>query len=213
MSQENETKQQPAPEAPETAKTAAQETPQDTSAEAPSSAEAEKPVNESVALLAAELSRVKDDLLRALAEVENTRRRGERAAQDARTYAIDKFARDILPVADTLGRALAVAPARDALDDATRTMITGVEMTERALIDAFARHGLKQVGAKGDVFDPNLHQAVAQIPSDAPAGAIAEVMQPGYVLGDRTLRAAMVAVSAGPAAKPPGEAEHVDIKV
>ncbi|MES1198970.1 MAG: nucleotide exchange factor GrpE [Pseudomonadota bacterium] len=153
----------------------------------------------------AELAKTRDELLRALAEIENTRRRADRQAQDARAYAIDKFARDLLPIADTLGRALeTLSPeAREGADQATRTMIAGVEMTEKALVDAFARHGLKRVGAKGEAFDPNLHQAVAQAPSDVPAGKVAEVMQPGYVLGDRTLRAAMVLVSAGQASAPP----------
>lgn len=161
-----------------------------------------------VAALEAELAKARDELLRALAEVENTRRRAERQAADARAYAIDRFAGDLLPVADTLARAIAAAP-RDTADDAVNNLVQGVELTERALLDAFARHGLRRVGAKGDAFDPNLHQAVAQAPSDQPAGVIAEVMQPGYVLNDRTLRAAMVVVSAGQAGQP----AQVDIKV
>lgn len=164
-----------------------------------------------IAALEAELATARDGLLRALAEVENTRRRAERQAAEARLYAIDRFAADLLPVADTLNRALAAAP-RDGADEALRNLITGLELTERAMLDAFARHGLRRVGAKGDAFDPNLHQAVAQAPSDAPAGVILEVMQPGYVLGDRTLRAAMVLVSAGQAAGGPA-GPSVDIKV
>lgn len=161
-----------------------------------------------LAAIQAELAKARDDMLRALADAENTRRRAERQAADARVYAIDRFAADLLPVADTLTRALNAAP-RDTTDEAIRNLITGLELTERSLIDAFARHGLKRVGAKGDPFNPNLHQAVAQAPGDQPAGAVQEVMQPGYVLGDRTLRAAMVLVSAGPSAP----AAHVDIKV
>jgi molecular chaperone GrpE len=161
-----------------------------------------------VAALQAELAKARDDMLRALAEAENTRRRAERTAQEARVYAIDRFAGDLLTVADTLGRALQAAP-RDDLDEGFRNLLTGVELTERALIDAFSRHGLKRVGAKGEAFDPNLHQAVAQAPGDAPAGTVLEVMQPGYVLGDRTIRAAMVLVSAGPSNANPS----VDIKV
>ncbi len=160
------------------------------------------------AALEAELAKARDEMLRALAEVENTRRRAERTAQDARTYAIDRFATDLLPVADTLSRALAAAP-RDDVDEGFRNLLTGVELTERALIEAFARHGLKRVGDKGDKFDPNIHQAVAQAPGDAPAGTVLEVLQSGYVLGDRTVRAAMVLVSAGPA----GGAPNVDITV
>jgi molecular chaperone GrpE len=163
-------------------------------------------------MLEAELGKARDELLRALAEVENTRRRAERQANDARAYAIDRFARDLLPVADTLSRALEAAPTgwREAADDGLRTLLAGLEMTERAMVDCFARNGLKRIGAPGEPFDPNLHQAVAQAPSEHPAGAVAQVMQPGYVLGDRTLRAAMVLVSAGPG----GQAQQrVDIKV
>ncbi|MCR6644846.1 MAG: nucleotide exchange factor GrpE [Terricaulis sp.] len=118
-----------------------------------------------------------------------------------------------MPVADTLGRALAAAPAdwRDSADDGLRNLLTGLELTERSLLDAFARHGLKRVGEKGDAFDPKLHQAVAHIPSPHPSGQIAEVMQPGYVLADRTIRAAMVAVSAGPGES--AAAQSVDIQV
>lgn len=161
-----------------------------------------------VETLQAALSKARDDMLRALAEVENTRRRAERQVAEARAYAIDRFAADLLPVADTLTRALSAAP-RDDVDEGFRNLLTGVELTERSLVETFARNGLKRVGAKGDTFDPNIHQAVAQAPSDQPAGVVLEVMQPGYVLGDRTLRAAMVLVSAGSA----GGAPHVDIKV
>lgn len=165
------------------------------------------------AMLEVELGKARDELLRALAEVENTRRRAERQANDARAYAIDRFARDLLPVADTLSRALDAAPAgwRESSDDSLRNLLAGLEMTERAMVDAFARHGLKRIGALGEPFDPNLHQAVAQTPSQHPAGTVLIVMQPGYVLGDRTLRAAMVSVSAGPSE---GQStQHVDITV
>ncbi|MBL8535837.1 MAG: nucleotide exchange factor GrpE [Hyphomonadaceae bacterium] len=161
-----------------------------------------------VAALQTELAKAKDDMLRALAEAENTRRRAERQVSEARTYAIDRFAGDLLPVADTLARALQAAP-RNGADEALNNLLTGLELTERTLIDTFSRHGLKRVGAKGDAFDPNIHQAVAQAPSDQAPGIILEVMQPGYMLGDRTLRAAMVLVSAGGQT----HAATVDIKV
>jgi molecular chaperone GrpE len=163
--------------------------------------------------LEAELAKARDELLRALAEVENTRRRAERQTNETRAYAIDRFARDLLPVADTLTRALEAAPAnwRDSGDDSLRTLLTGLEMTERAMVEAFARHGLKRVGAAGEAFDPNLHQAVTQTPSDQPVGTVLLVMQPGYVLAERTLRAAMVSVSAGQTGGQP--AHRVDIKV
>lgn len=141
---------------------------------------------------------MRDEMLRALADAENTRRRrAERQAVEARVNPlIDRFAGDLLPIADTLGRALEAAP-RDTADELVRNLITGLELTERTLVDVFGKHGLKRVGAKGDQFDPKIHQAVAQAPSDQPSGVVLEVMQPGYVLGDRTLRAAMVLVSAG----------------
>jgi molecular chaperone GrpE len=174
----------------------------------PSSAPERAETAPDVAAFESELAKARDELLRALAEVENTRRRAERQAQEARAYAIDRFAADLLPVADSLSRALGAAP-RDDLDEGFRNLLTGVELTERSLLDAFARHGLKRIGAKGEMFDPNLHQAVAQTPSDQAVGMVLEVMQSGYVLGDRTLRAAMVVVSSGPA----GAVTQVDIKV
>src|SRR5262245_10315159 len=129
----------------------------------------EAPPAPDVAALEAELAKARDEMLRALAEVENTRRRAERQATEARAYAIDRFANDLLPIADTLARALAAAP-RDDVDEGFRNLLTGVELTERAKLEAFGRHGLKRVGARGDMFDPNIHQAVAQAPSDQPAG-------------------------------------------
>lgn len=163
-----------------------------------------------VAALEAELAAAKDQMLRALAEMENVRRRAERSAEDARLFAIDRFGKDLLQVADTLARAIASAP--DGGDERVTIFIDGVKLTERTLIETFARHGLKRIGAKGDKFDPNLHQAVSQVPADVPAGHVAEVLQAGYVLNDRTLRAAMVIVSGGgqPHATPP---EGVDVTV
>jgi len=157
-----------------------------------------------------QLAEARDGLLRALAEAENTRRRAEKQIADARSYAIDRFAGDLLPVADTLARALAALTpeAHASADESTRNFFSGVEMTERSLIETLSRHGVRRVGAKGDMFDPNRHQAVAQQPSDSPQGTVLEVLQPGYMLGDRTLRAAMVLVSAGKAATP-----TVDVKV
>jgi molecular chaperone GrpE len=147
-----------------------------------------------------EIATLKDSALRALAESENVRRRAEREKTDARLYAIDKFARDLVSVADNLSRAIATAPQAFKGDPAFDSYVTGIEMTERELQGAFERHGLSRIGAKGDKFDPAFHQAVAQIPSDeVPAGDINEVFQSGYTLGGRTLRAAMVTVSSGPA--------------
>ena len=155
----------------------------------------------------AEIETLKDAGLRALAESENVRRRAEREKTEARIYAIDKFARDLLPVADNLGRAISTAPEALKGDPAFDGFVTGVDMTQRELLNAFERHGLTRVGAKGDKFDPSIHQAVAQIPSDMAAGDVAEVFQPGYVLAGRTLRAAMVAVSAGQPAEEPAPSD------
>jgi molecular chaperone GrpE len=178
----------------------AEDTPPATEAAAPE--EAEDFGEKLVARLAeaeAEIAALKDQALRALAEQENVRRRAQKDMADARAYAVSKFAESLLSVADNLGRALATAPETLKGDAAFDAFLTGVEMTERELLAAFERHGLKRVGGPGDKFDPAIHQAVAQIPSDAPAGDIAQVFQPGYVLSGRTLRAAMVAVSAGAA--------------
>jgi molecular chaperone GrpE len=170
-----------------------------------------------IAELELEIAQMKDAMLRALAEAENTRRRAEKSSEDSRLYAIDRFARDLLAVADNLGRALSSVTPEQRADPALAQVLEGVALTETALLETFTRYGLRRIGAKGDKFDPNLHQAVAQIPSDAPAGAIADVFQPGYVLADRTLRAAMVAVSLGaaPAATETivGTGENLDVKV
>lgn len=166
---------------------------------------------ERIAELEAEFAKAKEDLLRALAEVENTRRRAERQASEARVYAIDRFANDLLPVADALTRALDAAQS-GAGDEAVKNVVDGVALTERALLDAFSRNGLKRVGARGEKFDTQIHEAVAQIPSDVPAGHVAEIVQHGYLLGERTLRAAKVVLSLGGQEDQPPQ-EGVDIKV
>ncbi len=140
----------------------------------------------------------KDQLLRALADAENTRRRMERQAQDSRQFAIERFARDLLAVVDNFERASASLDeaARAAFAGSAEAFVTGVELTGRELESALARHGLQRTPGEGP-FDPNLHQAVAQIPSAAPAGHVAQVFQSGFTLNGRVLRAAMVAVSLG----------------
>jgi molecular chaperone GrpE len=148
--------------------------------------------------LNAENMELKDRLLRAMAETDNVRKRGERERQDASAYAVTKFARDMLDIADNFARALAHAPA-DKLADADpqiKAVVEGVEATERQLLAALARHGVKPVETEGK-FDPNLHQAIAQVPGNGkPAGAIVNVIQGGYMIGDRLLRPAMVTVAA-----------------
>lgn len=154
-------------------------------------------IEEQLASARAEIEILKDGALRAMAEAENTRRRAERERTDARLYAIDKFARDLLPIADTLARALAATTEEQKADAGFLSFVEGIEMTEKELYAAFERHGLQKIGIQGEKFDPNLHQAVAQIPSAIAKGNIAEVFQPGFTLSGRVLRAAMVAVSAG----------------
>jgi molecular chaperone GrpE len=159
-----------------------------------------------------QLAKAKDQLLRALAETENTRKRAARDVKDAREYAIAGFARDMLDVADNFARALESvdAEARANAEPALATLLEGVELTEKRLLSSLERHGVKKVDpAPGEPLDPNRHQAAAQVPADQPKGSIAHVMQPGYVIGERTLRAAMVVVSSGPAegAAPTGDGE------
>lgn len=155
-------------------------------------------------ILALEIEKqeMRDQLLRAMAEMENLRKRSEREKTDARVYAIEKFARDLLSVSDNMARALEALPEaeREALTDGGKGLLGGIEMTQKELHTVLTRHGVTVIDAEpGAAFDPNLHQAVANIPSDHPNGTIASLFQAGWRIGDRTLRAAMVAVSAGQA--------------
>ena len=147
--------------------------------------------------LATENAALKEQALRYAAEAENTKRRAERESNDARAFAIQRFGRDLLDAADNLGRALAAAP-KDSTDTAVKNLVTGIEMTEKALQTAFERNGLKRVEpARGDKFDPNLHQAMMEQPAtDVPPGSVLMVMQVGYELFGRIVRPALVAVSA-----------------
>jgi molecular chaperone GrpE len=157
--------------------------------------------------LKAEVAALNDKALRVAADAENTKRRAERDANDARAYAIQKFAKDLLDAADNLSRAVQHAP-KDSTDPQVKTLITGVEMTEKAIQGAFERNGLKRLDpARGDKFDPNQHQAMMeQADADLPPGSVTMVAQPGYELYGRMLRPAMVAVTpkapAQPAPKP-----------
>jgi molecular chaperone GrpE len=146
--------------------------------------------------LQAENSALKDQMLRVAAEAENTKRRAEREANDARAYAIQRFARDLLGVADNLSRALQHAPAVE--DPAVKNFVLGVEMTEKELQGAFERNSLKKVDpARGSKFDPNLHQAMMEQPaSDVEPGTVVQVMQAGYELMGRIVRPALVVVAA-----------------
>ena len=150
--------------------------------------------------LAREAADLKDRLLRALAEMENLRRRTEKQVDDARVYGIANFARDVLGVGDNMRRALdAVTPElRETADTGVKALIEGVELTERELLRVLEKHGVKKLEPLGGKFDPNLHQAMYEVPDPSvPAGTVAQVMQAGYTIGDRVLRPAMVAVTKG----------------
>jgi molecular chaperone GrpE len=153
---------------------------------------------ERLAALETELADTKDRLLRALAETENARRRFQREREDTQKYAVSGFAKDLLSAADNLRRALDAIPEPEVTDPRTKSLIDGVAATERELLAAFERHGLRRIDPKGQAFDHNFHQAIfeAERP-DMPAGTVVEVLQPGYVLHDRLLRPAMVGVAKG----------------
>jgi molecular chaperone GrpE len=151
--------------------------------------------------LNAENGELKDRLLRALAEMENLRRRTEREVADARAYGVANLARDMLSVADNLARAVENVPAEAAAADAAvQALIEGVELTERELHAALGRHGVTKLSPEGEKFDPNFHQAMFEMPHETlPAGAVAQVMQSGWKIGERVLRPALVGVSKGAA--------------
>lgn len=148
-----------------------------------------------------ELANLKDQALRAMADAENVKKRAEREVSAAKTYGIERFAVDMLAVHDNLSRALQTldGKAKEDLGDNAKNLMEGIELTEKDLIMILSRHGVRAVPGTGSKFDPNVHQAVANIPSNEDKGNVATVMQTGFTLGDRTLRAAMVAVSTGPA--------------
>jgi len=150
--------------------------------------------------LARENAELKDRLLRALAEMENLRRRTEREVADSRAYGISAFARDLLGVADNMRRALDAigTSARETVDPGMRGLIDGVELTERELINVLEKHGVKKLDPQGTKFDPHRHQAMVEVPdSSVPAGTVVQVVQPGYTIGERVLRPALVAVAKG----------------
>ncbi len=159
--------------------------------------------------LEAEKADLTDRLLRLAADLDNLRRRTERDIGDARKYAVTKFAADMLVVGDNLRRALDAVPAgrRTDGDDEFKALLEGVEMTGREMERLFEKHGITRISAKGERFDPHRHQAMFEVPDPGvPAGTVAEVVQEGYAIGDRVLRAALVGVSrGGPAESAPAE--------
>ncbi|WP_312404182.1 nucleotide exchange factor GrpE [Rhizobium sp.] len=151
-------------------------------------------------VLKAENSELRDRFLRLAAEMDNLRRRTERDVKDAKSYAVSGFARDMLAVSDNLRRALDAVPAdqRSGADATLTTLLEGVEMTERAMLSALERHGVKKIDAEGEKFDPNFHQAMFEIPNPAvPNNTVVQVVQAGFTIGDRVLRPAMVGVAKG----------------
>ena len=148
--------------------------------------------------LRTEIAELKERLLRALAETENTRRRAERERNDASQYAVTRFARDLLHVSDNLRRALShlTPEMQSEASPSIKAVLEGVEATERELTTTLERHGIRAIEAEGAKFDPNLHQAIAEVPADGKtAGSVVNVVQTGYVIADRLLRPAMVTVA------------------
>jgi molecular chaperone GrpE len=150
--------------------------------------------------LKAENADAKDKLLRTLAEMENLRRRTEREIADAKIYGVTSFARDMLVFADNLTRALESVPqdAREKADPGAKAFIEGIELTQKDFLSRLARHGIKKLEPLGAKFDPNMHEALFEIPDESvPSGTVLQVVEAGYAIGDRVLRPAKVGVSKG----------------
>ncbi len=150
--------------------------------------------------LNAENAQLKDRALRAMADMENLRRRTEKEIVDARTYAVSSFARDMLTVADNMRRGIESIPIdqRTNADGALKTLLEGVELTERDLLKNLEKHGIKLIDPQGQRFDPNLHQAMFEVEdTTVTSGTVVQVVQAGFVIGERVLRPALVGVSKG----------------
>jgi molecular chaperone GrpE len=165
-----------------------------------------EPAPPDAAALAKEVADYKDKLLRSLADMENLRRRTDREVADARVYGVSSLARDIAGVADNMRRALAaVGESATAIEGPAKALVEGVELIERELLKVLEKHGVKKFDPQGVKFDPNLHQAIFEVfDANVTPGSIAQVIQPGYMIGERVLRPAMVGVSkGGPKTAPP----------
>ena len=161
---------------------------------------AQRDPGEVIAALAAENAELKDRSLRALADVENMRRRTQKEVADARAYGATNFARDMLTVVDNISRALEAVPEADraGLDERTRGLVEGIELTQRDMLKTLERHGVKMISPLGERFDPNLHQAMFEAPdASVPNGTVVQVLQVGFTIADRVLRPALVGVSRG----------------
>lgn len=161
--------------------------------------QAEAPAENPLAKLQEELEKLRNDVLYAQAETQNVRRRLEKEKADASAYAATGFARDMLSVADNLARALAAIPADLREDDRVKSLLTGIDMTAKELDNVFQRNGITKIDAVGAKLDPNRHQAMLEVPSaDAEPGTVVQEMQGGYMIKDRLLRPALVAVAKAP---------------
>jgi molecular chaperone GrpE len=163
----------------------------------------------SVEAMAKEIAEARDKMLRTLAEMENLRQRTRREVADAKTYGITGFARDVLDIADNLQRALDAVPteARAAADPGLKALIEGVELTERSLLNALEKNGVKKFDPMGQKFDPNFQQAMYEVPDPSvPSGTVVQVVQAGFMIGERVLRPALVGVSKGGAKAAPAAA-------
>jgi molecular chaperone GrpE len=177
-----------------------QNTPQEEPAQEAANETVSQPAADPIATLEAEKTDLKDKLLRLMADMENLRRRTAREIADARTYAVTNFARDMLNVADNVRRAIESMPddARGTAEGAFKGLIEGIDLTERDLLKTLERHGVKKLDPEGQKFDPNIHQAMFEVPNpDVPTGTVVQVVQPGYVIGERVLRPALVGVAKG----------------
>jgi molecular chaperone GrpE len=178
-------------------------------ADAASSATEGQPAFETqIGELAQKNAELNDRLLRLAAEMENQRKRSEREISDTRAYAIAGFARDMLTATDSLSRALMMLPAeaRDSADGPLKSLIDGIELTEREMQRLLAKHGVKPIEAEGEKFDPHKHQAMFEVPDPSrPEGTVVQVVQAGYSIGERVLRPAMVGVAKG--GPKPGQVE------
>src|SRR3954470_5049822 len=168
------------------------------------------PETGSVESLTKEAADARDKMLRTLAEMENLRQRTSKEVADARVYGIQNFARDVLDIADNLQRALDAVPAeaKAAADPGLKALIEGVELTERSLHNALEKNGVRRFDPAGEKFDPNVHQAMYEVPDPSvPAGTVVQVVQAGYMIGERVLRPALVGVSKGGAKAAPVSTE------
>jgi molecular chaperone GrpE len=172
----------------------------------------EDTIKEPVEALGEQVSELKDQLLRSVAELDNYRKRAEREKEQLRKFGIANFAKDLLSAADNLRRAVESGPSDlEGADESVKNLIVGVEMTEKELLNAFEKNGVRKIDPAGEKFDYNFHQAMFEVETDKEEpGVVMQVLQPGYAIEDRVLRAAMVGVSKSNA---PDQPEGVDEKV